>query len=84
MMNKITDTVTKIIVPWIMAFFISVSSIAQNWWNFEKYMFTEGEDVVNFLPQTIAPPQDEIYLIDRGNMNDSEFVMITLYDIDEL
>ncbi len=76
-MDKIVEYVTKVIVPWLMAIVISVSSIPQTWWNFEKYLNTEGEDVVNFLPKTIAPPQDEIYLIGRGNMNDSEFVMIT-------
>jgi len=76
-MNIVTDYITKVIIPWIMAFFVSVSSITQNFYNFEKYIFAKGDDVVNFLPQTIAPPQDEIYLIDRGNMNDAEFVMIT-------
>ena len=55
-MTKIRDTLTKVVIPWILAFFVSVSNIAQTWYNFEKYIFAEGEDVVNFLPQTIAPP----------------------------
>lgn len=76
-MTKIRDTLTKVVIPWILAFFVSVSSIAQTWYNFEKYIFAEGEDVVNFLPQTIAPPRDEIYLIDRGCLNDSTYPMIT-------
>jgi len=76
-MTMVTDNITKVIIPWIMAFFVSVTSSPQTWYNFEKYKFDKGDDVVNFLPQTIAPPQDEIYLIDRANMNDSEFIMIT-------
>ncbi len=74
---KLLDFFTKRIFPWIMAFFLSVSSIALTRYNFEKYSFAQGEDVVNFLPQTIARPQDAIYLIDRAGMSDNEFVMVT-------
>ncbi|MEI6580106.1 MAG: GxGYxYP domain-containing protein, partial [Eubacteriales bacterium] len=76
-MNKLYDYIVKTIIPVIMAFFVSVSSIAQTWFNFEKYRFAKGEDVVDYLPQTIAPPRDEIYLIDRDRLNDSTYPMIT-------
>lgn len=76
-MNKIGDYITKVILPWIMAFVIGIAGAIQTWYNFEKYIFDKGEDAVNFLPQTIAPPRDEIYLIDRGCLNDSTYPMIT-------
>ncbi len=76
-MKKIIDYVNKVILPWIMAFVLGVTGTIHTWYNFEKYIFDKGEDVVKFLPQTIMPPENEIYLIDRGCLNDSTYPMIT-------
>ena len=76
-MYKITGYIIKILVPVLLFLGIGVPGPAETCYNFNKYLSDKGEDAVNFLPKTIAPPQDEIYLIDRGSMNSAEFVMIT-------
>lgn len=76
-MFKFIANLVKIFVTLVIVFAVSVPGPAQTYYNFNAHINDIGDDVANFLPQAITPPQDEIYLIDRSCLNDSTYPMIT-------
>lgn len=76
-MLRLVRIFAGMLVPLLVFLTVSISPTANTYYNFNKYLDAPGGEVTEYLPTSIAPPRDDVFVIEHGAMRTSEYVMMT-------